>query len=489
MSNNSQRGTLQKSLKPSQVWALALGSIVGWGCFVLPGDSFLPNCGPMAALIGFAAGAILLSFVALCYSYMIEYCPVSGGEYAYAYIGYGPTPAFICGWGLALGYISIIGINISAFSLLFRFLMPGTFDWGNLYAIAGWQVNMGEVFLMLAVTTFFGVLNYRGVSFAGTFQVFLAFMLTAGILGLFFGVISLDTFSLDNLKPAFAESRPAFASILAVLAISPFLFVGFDTVPQAAEEFNFPSKKAKIIMLLAIIWGGCLYAMVTFSNAAAIPYPQLLEKLAAARAAGGTAWGSGEVARLAYGDFGSVVLGCAVLGAVCTGMNGFFVATTRLFLAMARGNILPKWFGDIHPKYGSPYKAIVFTTLVCYLTPFAGRAVVGWIVDMCSVGTAIGYLFTCLAAIKVIQHSGKKNTAGVLYGVIGAAVSILCMLLLLIPGSPAYISLPCRIILVVWTLMGVVFYFWSKKNWAGMSHKELTASICGDAEMPTYFKR
>ncbi len=489
MSDNSQRGRLQKSLKPSQVWALALGSIVGWGCFVLPGDSFLPNCGPMAALIGFAAGAILLSFVALCYSYMIEYCPVSGGEYAYAYIGYGPTPAFICGWGLALGYISIIGINISAFSLLFRFLMPGTFDWGNLYAIAGWQVNLGEVFLMLAVTTFFGVLNYRGVSFAGTFQVFLAFMLTAGILGLFFGVISLDTFSLDNLKPAFAESRPAFASILAVLAISPFLFVGFDTVPQAAEEFNFPSKKAKIIMLLAIIWGGCLYAMVTFSNAAAIPYPQLLEKLAAARAAGGTAWGSGEVARLAYGDFGSVVLGCAVLGAVCTGMNGFFVATTRLFLAMARGNILPKWFGDIHPKYGSPYKAIVFTTLVCYLTPFAGRAVVGWIVDMCSVGTAIGYLFTCLAAIKVIQHSGKKNTAGVLFGVIGAAVSILCMVLLLVPGSPAYISLPCRIILVAWTLMGVAFYFWSKKNWAGMSHKDLTASICGNADMPTYFNK
>lgn len=92
-----QHTSLEKTLSPMQVWALALGSIVGWGCFVLPGDSFLPNAGPFAALIGFAIGALLLCFVAISYSYMIQYAPVAGGEYAYAYIGYGPTNAFICG--------------------------------------------------------------------------------------------------------------------------------------------------------------------------------------------------------------------------------------------------------------------------------------------------------------------------------------------------------------------------------------------------------
>ena len=70
---------LEKALSPTQVTALALGSIVGWGCFVLPGDMFLPQAGPLGTLLGFLAGAILISFVGVCYSYMIKYAPDAGG--------------------------------------------------------------------------------------------------------------------------------------------------------------------------------------------------------------------------------------------------------------------------------------------------------------------------------------------------------------------------------------------------------------------------
>ena len=65
---NIQNVSLERTLSPTQVWALALGSIVGWGCFVLPGDKFLPEAGPLAALIGFAIGTLLLCFVAVSYS-------------------------------------------------------------------------------------------------------------------------------------------------------------------------------------------------------------------------------------------------------------------------------------------------------------------------------------------------------------------------------------------------------------------------------------
>ena len=69
---NTAPGKLAKTLTPAQVWALALGSIVGWGCFVLPGDMFLPQAGPLAAVLGFFIGAFLLLFVAVVYGYMIE---------------------------------------------------------------------------------------------------------------------------------------------------------------------------------------------------------------------------------------------------------------------------------------------------------------------------------------------------------------------------------------------------------------------------------
>lgn len=490
MANTQPSQRLEKTLKPSQVWALALGCIVGWGCFVLPGDSFLPNSGPLATLIAFGVGALLLCFVAVVYSYMIEYCPVAGGEYAYAYIGYGPTAAFICGWALVLGYAVIICINISALGLLVRFLLPGVFDFGELYTIAGWKVYTGEVLLMCAATLFFGIMNYRGISIAGTLQVILAFALSVGILLLFFGSTSLETAQLSNLNPVFAEGRSPMTSILAIVAISPFLYVGFDTVPQVAEEFSFSPKKARNIMLAAIIWGGLLYAMVTFAVAIAIPYPEMLANMAALKARGETAWATGVVCEMAYGKFGAVVLATAVLGAVCTGINGFYVATTRLLLSMARGGIIPQWFADIHPRFHSPYKSIVFTICIVLLTPWCGRAVVGWIVDMSAVGTAIAYLYTCLAGYRLtssrpVEQRGSKP----LICIIGAAVSVLCIVLLLTPGSPALIGPAPRWIMLAWITLGVIFYFTKRAEWSRIPEEEMRERVLGSRDLPVFFKK
>ncbi len=482
---------LSKTLTPTQVWALALGSIVGWGCFVLPGDMFLPQSGPLPTVLAFFGGAFLFFFVATVYGYMIEYVPVAGGEYAYTYTGFGPTAAFVCGWALVLGYIVIVAINISALALLVRFLFPGVFEFGELYTIVGWKVYTGEVLLMSAATVFFGIMNYRGVRIAGTLQIFLAFALSFGVLLLAFGVFTHETTSVANLEPLFAPARSRLSSFLAILAIAPFLFVGFDTVPQAAEEFSFSPKKSRRIMLAAILWGAILYSLVTLSVAIIMPYPELLAKMEAMKNEGVTAWATGEVCKIAFGQFGAYVLATCVLGAVCTGINGFYVASTRLLLSMARGNILPAWFAEIHPRFQSPYKAILFTMAIVLLTPWSGRAVVGWIVDMSSVGTAIAYLFTCMAAYRMFTSKSdvKNKTLKIMCCHIGSLASILCIVLLLVPGSPAFIGLPSRIIMLVWIVIGIVFYLMVRKDWQTMDEKELRLRILGNANLPVFFKQ
>ena len=474
-SQNATRETLDKSLSPWQVGALALGCIVGWGCFVLPGISFLPNAGPLATLIAFAIGGLVMSVVALSYSHMIEHYPVAGGEFAYAYAGFGPTAAFICGWALVLGYLSIVAINASAIALLGRFLMPGVFEFGYLYTIAGWDVYLGEVLLMSGAVLLFGLMNYRGVSVAGSIQLFLAFALTSGIISLTCGVTTADTFALTNLVPHFAEGKSPFAAIITVVAIAPFLFVGFDTIPQAAEEFSFSPKRARVLMLAAIALGAVLYSCVTFSVGSVIPYKDLLAQ--------NHAWATGAVAEMALGDLGGLVLGTAVLGAVCTGLNGFYLATTRLLFSIARGKFLPKWFGEIHPKYHTPHNAIIFTMLICLLTPWAGRSVVGWIVDMCSVGTVIGYLFTCLTCYKMFAARGEKNIMTVL----GAIASFVILGLLTIPGSPAIIGTEPWILLVIWVAMGVAFYSVQIKTVRETPELDVRESIFGDRNIPVFF--
>ena len=66
------------------VWALALGAMIGWGCFVMPGDTLLPDAGPIGASIGLALGAAMIILISFSYSYLISKYPVAGGEFVYA---------------------------------------------------------------------------------------------------------------------------------------------------------------------------------------------------------------------------------------------------------------------------------------------------------------------------------------------------------------------------------------------------------------------
>lgn len=484
----SERQTLSRVLSPKQVWALALGSIIGWGCFILPGDSFLPGSGPLGTVLGMFIGALMLCSVVYIYGDMIVHAPVAGGEYAHSYLGFGPNAAFITGWTLTLGYICIIGANVSALSLFVRYMLPGVFDFGLLYEVVGWKIYTGEVLLMIFATLFFGYINYRGISIAGTFQMILAFILSLGVILFAVGAFAVETASFQNLNPLFSETRSPFASIIAIVAIAPWAFVGFDTVSQSAEEFKFSATKAKRIMLASVIWGAFLYSIVTIGVGIVIPYPEMLAMMEAEKQAGGVGWATGVACEMAYGKFGSIILGLSMLAAVCTGIMGFYVATTRLLFSMGRGAILPPWFAEIHPKYHTPYKAILFTIAIVLIVPWCGRAMLLWAVDMSSVGIGVAYLFTCLTGFKVIRHSDFKNkNTRLVIALIGAAVSVLCIFLLLFPGSPAFLSYQARIALVLWILLGVGFYFVSRRHWLSDPDK-IREQILGNSKVEMLYR-
>ena len=294
-----RREELEKTLRPVEVLALALGAIVGWGCFVLPGIRFLPDAGPIGTIIAFFVGALFQCIVALSYSFLIKPYPVAGGAFAYAYAGFGTKGAFICGWALVLSYICVIAANAMAMILLTRYLLPGVFDVGYLYTIAGWDINAGELAFVSAVLVLFGWMNFRGMSAASAIQVFLAFALTIGVLVLTFGTIQAETSIWSNLEPFFAEDRSPLACVLMVLALTPWLYVGFDTIPQTAEEFTFSPHKARDLMLLSIICGAIIYALVTLCVAGLIPYKELLAQ--------NHAWATGWVADQVFGRWGKPV--------------------------------------------------------------------------------------------------------------------------------------------------------------------------------------
>ena len=468
------RPRLKAILTPVHVGALALGCIIGFGCFVLPGD-FLDTAGPVGAATGVALGGLAMLVIARSYGLMVRVFPVAGAEFAYAYHACGRYHAYVCGWFLTLGYLSIVPLNATALGVLGRFLAPDLLARGYLYTVAGFDVFAGEVLLAAAAIIIVGVFHYRGVHRVGGLQVLLTSVLVGAVLIIGVGTPLSREASVENWQPLFASGRSPLAAVLAIVAISPWLYVGFDTLPQAAEEFDFSPRCGRRLMVWSIVAGAVMYTVLILATASVIPWERLLisEPL----------WATGTTVRNSLGTAGVAVLATAVVTAVTTGINGFFMATSRLMFSMGRAQLLPRWFAEVHPIHGTPTNAIVFTAAASLAAPWFGREVIVWVVDMSAVGTAFGYGYTCIAAYRL----ARSTMAGVssrdkTLAATGAALSAAFILLLCVPGMPAFMAVPSWMALGAWVALGGAFYLIRARHYASIPVETLDRLILGRSQ-------
>lgn len=270
--NGKKRSTLEKSLGPGAIWAVAVGSIIGWGCFIQGSNWTVRAGGPLPLLLGFLVGGLLMIVVGYSYAYMIAKFPVAGGEFAYAYKGFGRTAAYICGWMLSLGYLSIVALNATALPVLAGYIFPGVFNRGYLYTIAGYDVYAGEVALSCFFIVLFGIMNYRGVKSVGKLQLAMVLIMCGAVVVSVLGTVATGNFKVDHLMPLSGADGKSFGSgFISILALAPFLYVGFDCIPQAAEEYSFSPKKSKMLICSALVVGALIYASMAVVTDCVVP--------------------------------------------------------------------------------------------------------------------------------------------------------------------------------------------------------------------------
>ena len=478
-----ERETLNKTLKPHWVWAIALGSAIGWGAFVQP-VNWMETAGPAGVIIGFSIGALLMMLIAVSYGFLIRSFPVSGGEFAYAYISLGRTHAFISGWFLTLGYICIVALNASALALMFKYVFPSFIEHLHLYSIAGWDVYGMEIIIATIALIIFGYLNVKGTGLSGQLQFFFVLVMIVGVVGLTLFVGFQPGAGLQNVQPYFPTDKTTFAAIIAIVAIAPWAFVGFDAVPQAAEEFDFPAKKAFMLIILALVFAAAIYSLMIIATSMAAPWQET--------AAEGHLWGTGYVIQELLGPLGLIVLVVALSMGIFTGLNGFILAGSRLLFSMARAKILPEVFGKLHPKHKTPHVAIVFTVIASAIAPWFGREALVWVVDMSSIGVSIAYFYTCYTSFYLFKWSevglidpAKQIVSPMkkIISLVGMIASLIFIGLLLIPGSPAFLGIESRIALGIWIVIGIVFYFMKRKEFNSIPNEDLNYLILGDKEV------
>ena len=454
MARKQKQTELKKVMRPIDVWGLALGAIIGWGCFVLPGTSFLPKAGPAGTAAGMLIGALMIIVIAVSYGYLINKFPLSGGEFIYTKEAFGKRNAFVCGWAMILAYWSLIPLNATALALISRYMFPGIVQQGLLYQIAGWDVYAGEVILASAAIIIMALINIRGIKQAAWMQTAIALTLVGCILIISFLVFCTSDWS--NLSPGFPDGRRWWKGVFSIVAMAPWAFIGFDCIPQSAEEYNFSHKKSTFIMISAILVAAILYIAVCAVTAVGVePWQELL--------AGRNNWPTGYVVRNTLGLIGLITLGIAMFCAVVSGMNAFYISTSRLMYAMAKEGSLPKWFEKLSPKYGTPTNAILFTMVMSLFAPWFGREILIWIVDMTSVGAAIVFAYTTASAAIMGKRNGDiKN---MVFGIVGCLFSLFFLSLLIIPGMPGFLTFQSRVVLFVWIAIGFAFYFIIRKSY------------------------
>ena len=473
---------LKKQLSPTHVWAIAFGCIIGWGSFINPGKKFLPNSGVAGTAIAMALGALVMIIIARSYSYMVPKFPKAGGEFTFTKMCFGKNMAYICGWFLVVAYLTNVPMNSTAIGLIVDGL-DGPLDilkFGFHYQIAGFNVWLGEILLASGILILFGILNILGVKKAGFVQTVLAILLaTCAFTLCIAGIVSAKAKGI-NMEPiwgfdkaaaiaanattenigdfAHVGSQGILSAILATFAIAPWAFVGFDTIPQAAEEFKFSYKKVMGIMTVAIIFGCFVY--ISNNTVAAAALENWPDRVMAGE------WVVLVAATELLGTFGKVLIGVGVSSAVLSGIMGFYLASSRLMYSMSQDGFLPKWFGEIDKRHNTPRNAMIFCIIVSLSGPILGREALGWFVDMSAIGASIGYLATSVATLRTMKRDHDGTTELKIMAILGAIFSCIFIILQLIPIpglSGVHFGKESYIMLIIWIVLGIIFYAKQKR--------------------------
>ena len=464
------------------VWAIAFGCVIGWGSFINPGKKFLPTSGVAGTAIAMALGALVMIIIAFSYAYMVPKYPKAGGEFTFTKNCFGKNLAFICGWFLVVAYLTNVPMNSTAIGLIVDGI-DGTADilkFGFHYTVAGFDIYMGEMMLASTILILFGILNILGVQKAGFVQTILSSLLVICVFTLFISALVSAKAKGINMQPIWGFDKEAaieagattanisdfahvgtsgvLGAILATFAIAPWAYVGFDAIPQAAEEFNFSFKKVSFIMIIAILFGCFVY--ISNNTVAAAALENWPDRVMAGD------WVVLVAAEELLGGFGKVLIGLGVSCAVLSGIMGFYLASSRLMYSMSRDGYLPEWFGRVDEKYGTPKNAMIFCIIVSLSGPILGREALGWFVDMSAIGASIGYFFTSASTLITAKRDGDGTFSLKFFAVLGVVFSSIFMILQLIPipglegvhfGKESYIML------IIWIAMGLAFYIKQRK--------------------------
>ncbi|HHM2702386.1 TPA: APC family permease [Staphylococcus aureus] len=413
------RGDLKQNLSEKFVWAIAYGSCIGWGAFILPGD-WIKQSGPIAASIGIVIGTLLMILIAVSYGALVERFPVSGGAFAFSFLSFGRYVSFFSSWFLTFGYVCVVALNATAFSLLVKFLLPDVLNNGKLYTIAGWDVYITEIIIATVLLLVFMLVTIRGASVSGSLQYYFCVAMVIVVLLMFFGSFFGNNFALENLQPLAEPSKGWLVSIVVIVSVAPWAYVGFDNIPQTA--FGYIGLG---VLAIAIMMG-----IFTGLNGFLMSSSRLL---------------------FSMGRSG-------IMPTMFSKLHSKYKTPYVAIIFLVGVSLIAPWLGR---------------TALTWIVDMSSTGVsIAYFITCLSAAKLFSYN----------KQSNTYAPVYKTFAIIGSFVSFIFLALLLVPGSPAALTAPSYIALLGWLIIGLIFFVIRYPKLKNMDNDELSRLILNRSE-------
>ena len=498
---------MKRSLSALDLTALGIGAIIGTGIFALTGTAaagerveamtsqmttpvlnFIqswithapivlgrPGAGP-AVVLSFVVAAIACGFAAFCYAELASMIPVSGSAYTYSYATLGEIVAWIIGWDLILEYavgnmavaVGWSGYFVKLCGSLFGLKFPlwavtdyktassviakggealQDFSSTTLPVIAGHSIaiNLPAFLIVSAVTV---LLIYGIRESARTNTIIVIIKIAVVVFFISFGAFMVHPTNWHPFMPS------GFGGVMSGAAIVFFAFIGFDAVSTTAEETRNPRRDMPIGMMASLVICTLLYVLMSGVLTGIKKYTVYLgDSAAVATAFASKPWAQALVSAGALAGMTSVLL-------------VFQLGQPRIFMAMARDGLLPRYFARIHPRYRTPYITTIWTGVV--VGGVAALTDIGSLADLTNIGTLFAFALVCIGVV-ILRRTDPTRPRPFrvplvpIFPILGV---LFCMALML--------SLPVLTWLrfFAWLIIGLVIYFLY-----GMWHSRLRSGI------------
>lgn len=439
----SEKG-LKRTLSSRALIALGIGAIIGAGLFSLTGIAAADHAGP-AVTLSFVLAATGCAFAGLCYAEFASMIPVAGSAYTYSYATMGEFMAWIIGWDLVLEYAlgaATVGVSWSSYlnQLLAQYNMAIPPEFSSAPAEGG-IINLPAIFIVCLLS----LLLMRGTKESAFINNILVVVKVAVVL--VFIILGWKFINPEFHTPFIPENTGGkfggLPGIAAGAALVFFAFIGFDAVSTAAQEAKNPQKGMPIGILGSLVICTVLYVLFSYVMTGLVPYQ--------------TFAGDASPAATAFSVTGYDFLQTGLIVAILAGYTSvilvMLMGQSRVFYSMSNDGLLPKFFGQIHSKFRTPWKTNIF--FMFFVSIFAGFVPIKDLGHMVSIGTLFAFSLVCIGILVMRKKMPDAPRAfkTPLVPFVPIAGVLVCGYLMLSLEPESWWRL------LVWLALGIAIYF------------------------------